>query len=189
MPDQNSQQRQGNRLVVGITGRIGAGKTSVGKYLSSAHGFHYARYSQVLSDWLARDPGSKAHLQAVGWEVMAGGMQTELNTRLISQLPTQSDCAVDGLRHSLDYESLRSTFSPHFYLLFVSSPAEIRWQRLRFRYPEHVAFSEADSHPVEQQIDSLRSKAFAVLDNDGSLQDLYSKADAELKKIRSGGPR
>jgi dephospho-CoA kinase len=116
-------------------------------------------------------------------------MQTELNTRLISQLPTQSDCAVDGLRHSLDYESLRSTFSPHFYLLFVSSPAEIRWQRLRFRYPEHVAFSEADSHPVEQQIDSLRSKAFAVLDNDGSLQDLYSKADAELKKIRSGGPR
>src|SRR6202451_470667 len=102
MADQNSQQRQGDRLVIGITGRIGAGKTSVGKYLSSAHGFHYTRYSRVLSDWLAKDPESKAHLQAVGWEVMAGGMQAELNTRLISQLPS-SDSAVDGLRHSLDY--------------------------------------------------------------------------------------
>src|SRR5881394_1362669 len=131
MASQNSQQRQGERLVVGITGRIGAGKTSVGKYLSSAHGFHYTRYSQVLSDWRAQDPESKAHLQTVGWEVMAGGMQAELNTHLISQLPPQSDCAVDGLRHPLDYESLNSTFSPHFYLLFVSSPAELRWQRLR----------------------------------------------------------
>ena len=189
MPDQSSQRRQGDRLVIGITGRIGAGKTSVGKYLSSAHGFYYARYSQVLSDWLAKDPESKAHLQAVGWEVMAGGMQAELNTRLISQLPAQRDSAVDGLRHSLDYESLNSAFSPHFYLLFISSPPELRWQRLRSRYPKQDAFGRADSHPVEQQIDSLRDRAFAVLDNDNSLQSLYSKADALLKRIRAGGLR
>ena len=36
MPDQNSQQRQDRPLVIGITGRIGAGKTSIGKYLNSA---------------------------------------------------------------------------------------------------------------------------------------------------------
>lgn len=189
MLDQNSQQRQGDRLVIGITGRIGAGKTSVGKYLSSAHGFYYARYSQVLSDWLAKDPESKFHLQAIGWEVMAGGMQAELNTRLISQLPAQRDSAVDGLRHSLDHESLNSAFSPHFYLLFISSPPELRWQRLRSKYSKQDDFVRADSHPVEQQIDSLRDRAFAVLDNDNSLQSLYSKADAVLKGIRAGGPR
>ena len=189
MSDLNSQQRQCDRLVIGIAGRIGAGKTSVGKYLSSAHGFHYARYSQVLSDWLAKDSESKAHLQAVGWKVMAGGMQAELNTRLISELPARSDCAVDGLRHSLDYESLSSAFSPHFYLLFVSSPPEIRWQRLRSKYPERTDFSRADSHPVEQQIDSLRPKALAILDNESLLQSLYSEVDGVLKKIRSGGPK
>jgi dephospho-CoA kinase len=189
MASQNSQQRQGDHLVIGITGRIGAGKTSVGKYLSSAHGFHYIRYSRVLSDWLAKDPESKAHLQAVGWEVMAGGMQAELNTRLISQLPASSDSAVDGLRHSLDYESLDTAFSPHFYLLFLKAPAEMRWQRLRPRYPEQNDFNRADSHPVEQQIDSLRYRAFAVLDNDNSLQSLYSKVNAVLQKIRSGDPR
>lgn len=176
-------------MVIGITGRIGAGKTSVGKYLNSAHGFHYTRYSQVLSDRFARDSESKAHLQVVGWEVMAGGMQAELNARLISQLPAQSDCAVDGLRHPLDYDSLNGAFSPRFYLVYVSSPPELRWRRLQSRYPELDDFRRADSHPVEQQIDSLRDKALAVLENDRSLENLYSKVDAVLDSIRSGEPR
>jgi len=120
---------------------------------------------------------------------MAGGMQAELNARLISQLPAQSDCAVDGLRHPLDYDSLNSAFSPRFYLAFISSPPELRWRRLRPRYPELDDFRRADSHPVEQQIDSLRDKAFAVLENDRSLENLYFKVDAVLNRIRSGDPR
>lgn len=189
MPNPNSQQRQGDRLVIGITGRIGAGKTSVGKYLESQHGFSYVRYSQVLSDWRAKDPESKAHLQVVGWEVMAGGMQAELNARLISKIPAESNCAVDGLRHSLDFESLNSAFSPHFFLVYVNSPPEMRWRRLQRRYLTLEEFRRADSHPVEQQIDSLRARALAVLNNDASLQGLYSNLDAVLTRIRLGGPK
>jgi dephospho-CoA kinase len=189
MPDQNSQQRQDRPLVIGITGHIGAGKTSVGKYLNSAYRFHYTRYSQVLSDWRAGDPERKSHLQAVGWEVMAGGMQAELNARLISQLPMQGDCVVDGLRHPLDYDSLNDAFALRFYMVYVSSSPELRWRRLQSRYPDLDAFCRADSHPVEQQIDSLRDKAFAVLDNSSSLKNLYAEVDAVLEKIRSGGPR
>src|SRR5438132_10610857 len=176
MAGQNSQRWQSDQLFIGITGRIGAGKTSVGKYLRSAHEFHYTRYSQVLSDWLAKDPESRVHLQAIGWEVMAGGMQAELNARLISQLPPQSDCAVDGLRHPIDYESMNSAFGRHFYLHFISSPPDLRWQRLRPRYPEQDDFNRADSHPAEQHIDSLRYRAFAVLYHDHSSQHLYSTA-------------
>jgi len=189
MPNQNSQQRQGDRLVIGITGRIGAGKTSVGKYLESQHGFSYVRYSQVLSDWRAKDPESKAHLQVVGWEVMAGGMQAELNSRLISEVPAKSNCAVDGLRHSLDFESLNAAFSPHFFLVYVNSPLEMRWRRLQWRYPTLDDFHTADSHPVEQQIEALRGRAFAVLDNESSMKDLYSKVDDVLARIWTGGPR
>ncbi|MFZ0770274.1 MAG: AAA family ATPase [Candidatus Sulfotelmatobacter sp.] len=189
MPNQNSQQRQGDRLVIGITGRIGAGKTSVGKYLESQHGFSYVRYSQVLSDWRAKDPESKAHLQVVGWEVMAGGMQAELNARLISEIPPESNCAVDGLRHSLDFESLNTAFSPHFFLVYVNSPPELRWRRLQRRYLTLDDFQRADSHPVEQQIEALRGSAFVALDNESSMTNLYSKVDDVLVRIRTGGPR
>jgi dephospho-CoA kinase len=182
-----SQQRQDNQLVIGVTGHIGAGKTSAANYLKSAHGFFYVRYSKVLSDWLAKDQESKTHLQAVGWEVMAGGMQTELNVRLIAQIPQQVDCAVDGLRHPIDHESLTKAFSSQFRLLYIESRQETRWDRLRKRYPEEDDFRCADSHPVEQRIDTLRGKAFAVLENDSTLQDLYSKVEAVIKTIRSGG--
>jgi dephospho-CoA kinase len=187
MHDHQSQQRQDNHLVIGVTGHIGAGKTSAANYLTSAHGFFYVRYSKVLSDWLAKDPESKVHLQVVGWEVMAGGMQTELNDRLIELIPPQLDCAVDGLRHPVDRESLTNAFPSQFQLLFIDSSQETRWQRVRKRYPEPDGFRQADSHPVEQRIDALRSEAFAVLENDGTLQDLYSKVEAALKTIRSGG--
>src|SRR6266446_5164825 len=99
----HSQRPRGERLVVGITGRIGSGKTTIGQYLESRYGFQYLRYSAVLADWLATDPDRRAHLQKVGWEVMAGGMQAELNRRLISQIKSDSDSAVDGLRHPIDY--------------------------------------------------------------------------------------
>jgi hypothetical protein len=106
MPVHNSQELKDKPLVVGVTGRIGAGKTSVSKYLSEVHGFYYVRYSQVLSEWRAENPDSKKHLQEVGWEVMEGGMQLELNARLIAQIPPQLECAVDGLRHPTDFDSL-----------------------------------------------------------------------------------
>jgi len=82
MPVRNSPEPQDKRLIIGVTGRIGAGKTSVATYLSEAHGFFYIRYSQVLSEWKAHNADSKKLLQRVGWEVMGGGMQRELNERL-----------------------------------------------------------------------------------------------------------
>src|SRR5271155_5666608 len=136
MHNPQSQQRRDNHLVIGVTGHIGAGKTSAANYLKSIRGFFYVRYSKVLSDWLGEDPESRVHLQTVGWEVMAGGMQTELNARLIGQIPAQIDCAVDGLRHPIDQDSLTKAFPSQFRLLYLESRQETRWQRVRKRYAE-----------------------------------------------------
>ena len=184
-----SQEARSKRLVMGIAGRIGSGKTSAAKYLSSRHGFQYLRYSQVLSEWLAKDPEAKAHLQEVGWKVMAGGTQAELNRRLIAQITPDTDSAVDGLRHPLDYESLKDSFASAFYLLYIESPREERWNRLRGRgrFASIDSFEHADSHPVEQQIESLRVNAALVLRNDGSLQDLYVALDGAVRDFREEG--
>ncbi|MGH8613800.1 MAG: dephospho-CoA kinase [Gammaproteobacteria bacterium] len=180
---------QPERLVLGITGPIGAGKTSVGKYLESAHGFHYLRYSQVLAEWLAADPAAKNQLQGIGWEIMAGGRQAELNARLLQEIGPEGDYAVDGLRHPLDSETLKNRFTSQFHLLYIDSPPETRWRRVQERrgFASFADFQTADSHPVERQIPLLRPEADAILRNAGALEDLYSAVEGNLQRIRSGG--
>lgn len=185
----HSQRPRVERLVIGITGRIGSGKTTVGRYLESRYGFQYLRYSEVLAAWRAGDPESKAHLQSVGWEVMVGEMQGELNRRLVVRITPGADVAVDGLRHPLDFETLSSTFSESFHLLYIDSPAKLRFERLnqKGKYADFDSFNAADSHPVERQIDSLRANAALVIDNQGSLHDLYATVDAAISNFRKAG--
>lgn len=179
--------RAAGRLVVGIAGHIGAGKTSVGKYLESAHGFSYLRYSQVLAEWISGGAAPKDQLQAIGWDVMKD-RQHELNQRLIAKVGPQGDYVVDGLRHPLDYDSLKGAFAPRFHLLFVESPPELRWQRLRTatRFREFNEFQAADAHPVEQNILLLKPKARIVICNDGTLPALYGQVERVLGELSTG---
>src|SRR5229473_3255358 len=185
----HSQRPRAERLVVGITGRIGSGKTTVGRYLESRYGFQYIRYSEVLAEWRAKDPESKAQLQKVGWEVMAGGMQADLNRRLIARVTPDADVAVDGLRHPLDYETLQNAFSHSFHLLYIDSPSRLRFERLnqKGKYADFASFTAADFHPVEQQIDSLRPNAALVLHNERSLPELYATVDEAIRNFRKEG--
>jgi len=136
-----------------------------------------------------KDPESKAQLQKVGWEVMAGGMQAELNHRLIARITPDSDVAVDGLRHPLDYDTLSTTFPASFHLLFIDSPPQIRFERLNLKgkYVDFASFAAADSHPVEQHIDSLRLNATLVIRYEGSQQDLYAAIDEAIRTFRKEG--
>jgi hypothetical protein len=128
------------KLVIGVAGRIGSGKTEVAHLLETSFGFQYLRYSLLLAEWFAEDATAKAKLQQLGWDVMSGDGQHELNRRLISKIDRNRECAVDGLRHPLDFQSLSAEFGTRFALLFVDTPiriynktAELKRQWLRLR--------------------------------------------------------
>jgi dephospho-CoA kinase len=184
-----SPRAHNGRLVVGITGRIGAGKTSAAKYISSTYGFQYLRYSEVLSTWLAADSKNKTELQTLGWEVMEKGLQSELNRRLIEQIVPDTNAVVDGLRHPLDYTSLRSVFQSSFRLIFLDAGSDTRWGHVKGvgRYSTFEEFLVADSHSVEQQIELLRPHATLTIKNEGSLAELYTKMDSAVELFRKEG--
>jgi len=120
---------------------------------------------------------------------MAGGMQSELNSRLIARIRPDGDVAVDGLRHSLDYDTLSNCFSESFRLLFIDSPPLLRFERLKQKgkYADFNSFEAADSYPVEQHIDSLRVNATLVIHYEGSQQDLYAAVDEAICAFRKEG--
>jgi dephospho-CoA kinase len=185
MPSQ-PPSRQTERLILGISGRIGSGKTTAAEYLVRVHGFKYLRYSQVLAEWRGVDPGDKIRLQEVGWEVMNGGLQKDLNLQLLARIDDDSSYTIDGLRHLTDYESLKSKFPISFHLIFIDCAAEIRWQRLRPRFGTFEDFEKADAQPVEQQLASLENTAEFRLSERGPESNLVSDLESIIDTIKKG---
>jgi len=167
------------RIVVGVTGRIGSGKTSLARALEQDLGFQYVRYSQVLADWFKADSSDKIRLQRIGGDVMTGAGQRELNRLLISKIEATGDVVVDGLRHPIDFESLHSYFGRQFFLIYVDVPALIRFNRLSSRFASIEEFKMADARPVESNIDSLRSMASVILPGT-MLQDAFTSKSKSL---------
>lgn len=164
-------------IFVGFAGRTGSGKTSAATYLRSKFQFQYTRYSEVLQLWRACGGADRGQLQQVGWDIMSGGLQAELNSRLIASLDLSRSAAIDGLRHPADLDALSSTFGCSFGLIFVEAGPEFRFERCRERFANFDAFRVVDSHPVEGHIDSLRALAALTICNDSSQEDLYQQLD------------
>src|ERR1017187_10149226 len=150
-------------IVIGVAGRIGSGKTVVARCLEQKFGFQYLRYSLVLAAWSHVDPDDKPRLQEVGGEVMAGEGQAELNRQLIERIDPPRDTAVDGLRHPVDHESLLAAFGARYFLIFVDAPPATRFERSRDRFDAYEAFLQADTRPVESNIDTLRPFATSAI--------------------------
>ena|SRR5438270_4472115 len=178
--------RYDTQLVIGITGQLGSGKTTAAEYLAAEHGFNHIRYSQVLADWFREDPERKAELQVVGWEVMSGGSQAELNRRLLSKILAGANWVVEGLRHPLDYETLKNAFASRFHLVYIDSSQQERWQRLqkRSRFRTFDEFCAADQHPVEQLIPQLKQYAELCIASSEPLQQLYEPLSQFVIKIK-----
>ncbi len=171
---------------MGFAGPTGAGKTTGATYLAAAYGFQYVRYSQVLARWFNEDENAKDTLQARGWEVMSSGMQDELNHRVIQEIRSQDNCAVDGLRHDIDQRSLKAAFGSEFFLIYVEAPEQLRWQRAvdAGRFNSREPFRNADRHPVEQPLRTLRAQSLSVIQNAGSLASYHEALDLAIRRIR-----
>lgn len=174
--------------MIGIAGRIGSGKTTAARYLATKHDFRYLRYSQVLRDGF-KEKGDRQKLRALGWDIMSSGKQEELNRLLLKRIMGPGDFVVEGLRHPTDYEALKKKFRERFCLVYIESPANSRWRRLKKagRFCTMMEFREADRHPVEQNVPRLRTKADMMVTNSGSLEQLHQRLDRVANRVRKGG--
>jgi dephospho-CoA kinase len=118
---------------------------------------------------------------------MGGGLQVELNSRLIAALDRSRSAAIDGLRHPTDFDSLASTFGSSFRMIFLEARPYARFERLRSRFSTYDEFQATDSQPVERNIDNLKQLASVTIPNDGSIESLYQRLDACMTECEVGG--
>lgn len=171
---------------IGISGPIGAGKTTASKYLSANHGLSYLRYSEILAEMFEQHNPTRSALRDLGWQVMSGRQQKALNEMLLSKTKPGISYVIDGLRHPIDLETLSTQTEQPFYLLYIDASPTIRWQRVKDRdgFRTWEEFKSADCHPIEGNLLFLKQQASKILSNEGTLEVLELKLDEAVKEAK-----
>ena len=175
-------------FVVGISGPIAAGKTTLARALERV-GFTYTRFSLVLDDVLAaqNQPLTRTTRQKLGGEINASGRQRWLCGKTISRVGAAKMIVVDGLRFPDDSSFLIERFGPHFLHIHIDADEDTRRQRYG-ESGDDVGFDEALDATVEGRVVELRGLADDIFINQGSKLDVARYADDIFDRVNGAQP-
>lgn len=172
IPDMTAKQ---DKIVVGISGRIAAGKTTVAK-MFEAKGYAYTRFSLII-DEIIRSRGqepTRVSRQQEGLRVHHELGQRWLAERVVKMVDAHNYIVIDGLRFPEDHAYLVEKFGTRFFHIHVSASAHVRQLRYSADNPHDLQLFDADTQPVEAAVDDLSHLAHVVMPNEGSLSDLQA---------------
>jgi dephospho-CoA kinase len=97
--------------------------------------------------------------------------------------------AVDGVRRASDIKYLQTL--PNFKLIYIEADLETRFARTKARYENSddatktfAEFKKDQKKEAESQIKGLKPKANCVVNNNGSLKELYVQIDKLITEIK-----
>ncbi|MGK7894869.1 MAG: ribonuclease H-like domain-containing protein [Xenococcus sp. (in: cyanobacteria)] len=170
-----------NKKVIGLTGSIASGKTTLGRQLKKS-GFEYTRFSLVLADIL-RDRGiepSRNALQKIGIEINQNPGQRWLCKQVIQRARLNKNLVIDGLRFLEDRAFLVERFGSSFLHIHLDIPERIRLERYISRGGTRDEFFAAESRSTEANMKQLASFAHIVISDD---RDLTSRIPEILETV------
>jgi predicted nuclease with RNAse H fold len=162
-----------SRTIVGVSGRIAAGKTTLAEMLRE-RGFAYARYSQVVDDFIRAKGGAldRETRQAEGWRLHRAEGQRWMGERLLERIGDAPHCVIDGLRFPDDHAFLTERAGGGFTHVHVEATTERRRSRYMDGRVSSEEFERIDSEPVEAGIATLARLASVRVSNEGSFEKL-----------------
>jgi len=178
-------------MIIGITGPIGAGKSTVAKYLTTKGFSHYSVRAYLAEILHARnEPLSRAALVAVANELRQAEGSTYVMHEVLKNAKSENDLiVVESVRAQGDADAVRRAGGV---ILAVTSLAEVRYERLIARsgvtvpvtfaeFCKQDALEQQSSDPAKQSIDALVADADYVINNTRDQNSLHTEVDSVLK--------
>lgn len=178
------------KIILGFAGEISSGKGTAAKYLVEKYAGSTHRFSTMLRDVAKRMylEENRENLQKIS-TIFRQNFSEDILSKVIFH-DTQNDehevVVVDGVRRFSDIEYLKTL--PEFKLVYIDASLEKRYERIVGRGENaddssktFEEFKKDQEQEAESQIRDLKGKADFVLDNNGSLEDLYAQIDKIIK--------
>jgi dCMP deaminase len=180
-------------MIIGLTGKNGAGKTEVSDYLRK-RGFTYFSLSDEIREEVSRRElvSSRETLIDIGNELRARFGAGVLAERILERLGHDCNYVVDSIRNPAEVEALRRRSD--FALIVLEAEQKLRFERSRLRGRESAAqtleqFIQEEERelvsadPVSQQLLATQGMADFVVKNNDTLESLQKSLDELLPSL------
>jgi len=179
-----------DKIILGFTGLPASGKGTAAKYFVEKYEAKSFRFSTIMRDLLDRlyMPHSRENMSHIS-TVLRQNFSEDIFAKVMAEDVKQAEVelvVIDGARRLADIEHLRKI--PGFKLVSIEVEMKTRYERLikRGENPDDnsktwEAFQADHELETEQTIPELMSQADAVIDNNGTLEDLYKQLDKLIK--------
>lgn len=176
-----------NRVILGFTGKISSGKTTISEYIRFKFGFKYLRYSKIIEQMY--NVKGREELQKVGLQIASDIKKQEaLTHKMIEMMDDNSSYVIDGIRQIEDIKLLSNHFKDSFILLSVDAKFKKRFTRYnKLHNIGIIDFTKIDGHGVETNIEGLSQKADYYINNNESYKNLFENIDSIISRIANGG--
>ncbi len=186
-------------MILGLTGKNGAGKGEVAKFLTE-RGFQCYSLSDALREEAQKRgvPVTRDVLVGLGNELRAEFGPGVLAERIFAKLDPEKNYAVDSIRHPSEVRVFRRRAD--FLLACVRAPERLRFERLRQRgrendpktFEDFLALEARESQSgvsSDQQLDAAIKSADVIIDNTGPVKMLHDRVkdvllDFSKKQVR-----
>jgi len=186
-------------MIIGLTGRNGAGKGEVAKVLEEA-GFHYYSLSDIIREEVRKKklPVTRARLIEAGTKLREAEGLGVLAERTLKKLSTERNYVIDSIRNPAEVKVLRRR--DDFILFNITAPRPVRFERVKKRQRENdprtlaefIRMEEKEfqgSNPAGQQLLATEKLADAEIPNTKSLDVLREIVRTRALKIAQSQPR
>ena len=177
------------KLVIGLSGKMGSGKTVVSDHLLDRYGAKQLRFSKILMDISERLhlPIKRKTLQKLGHGLRTSiGEDVLVNAFKEDIRDEKADLVViDGVRYPNEVDMIHE-FDNHL-ILYIDAPQKMRYERCVKRGEKGEAkisfeeFKVAESQATEAHLDELKLLVDNVLENTGSIDELNKRIDDLLR--------
>ncbi len=191
---ERDKQRFGGKMVFALTGMSECGKSTVGKYLDSRGVPRlkivklFERVRNTISPTVDLQTFVKTeeqHDQFALWDRFIDQLTGEMDNR---QVPMAS---IESLYGGGFGPYLKYRLGVHFDIVFIDIPLELRVERQMHR-EKLATIDEAramiiprDEIKAASGISELKSLAGEIIDNSGSLEELFTNVDAMVARHRN----
>ena len=179
------------KLILGVLGEKFAGKDAVANYLVEKHGADHFRFSHILDDILKllNLPVSRGNEIALGLGLREIFGRQVLAPAIVKRVQEskKSLVVVNGLRMD-EVGEIKKVGGK---IVYVTAPAELRFARYQNRHEkaddgsmDYIQFVGQEQSVTEVDIPVLGQKADFRIDNTGTLEELYQKAENILEALK-----